>query len=173
MIIAWEVGTPYGTVLRAIKDAGLSSTPLVGSNGNMTFAEMAQFASILPDDAYYPGAGYLAHEAATPDVRAAQQTFYAAAQRSGFPPDGPSGLAWDPAMIVIDIVRKLGTNATADQIRQAILHLHGYAGIMGTYDFRAADQRGLTVKDVMIYQWLKDQRVWQPASLGGGALLRR
>ena len=69
---------------------------------------------------------------------------------------------------MVDVLRKLGPNASASAIRAAIDRLHDYNGILGPYDFRTGDQRGLNVNDVLIYRWLGDAREWRPVSSGGG-----
>ena len=63
-------------------------------------------------------------------------------------PDEGDALAWDPALILVSALKKLGTNATAAQIQQYISSLTAFEGIDGTYNFTASqpDNRGLTIK---------------------------
>jgi hypothetical protein len=51
---------------------------------------------------------------------------------------------WDPARIIISGLRKLGPNATPEQLRDYIASLHSFAGVSGAYDFSVGDQHGLT-----------------------------
>lgn len=57
------------------------------------------------------------------------------AKSAGVKPDLGYNLAWDPTMLLVDALRKLGPDATALQLRDYILSLHGWAGINGVYDF--------------------------------------
>lgn len=168
LLIAWTSGTPFGTVLRGIKDAGLD-VPLATTNGNMTYAQMKQYAALLPKEVYFPGVAFLAGEAANPAMKRLQDAYYAAMKQQGIPPDTPSGNAWDPALIVIDAVRHLGTSATADQIRRYILGLHGYSGIGGVYDFRTGNQRGLGENAILVVRWDPAKETWVAVSRFGGA----
>ncbi len=81
---------------------------------------------------------------------------YDAMKAAGVTVDFQAGVPWDPAQIIVDAYRKLGTAATYEQIRQYILGLKDYAGISGVYDFSdrgAGVQRGLTSKDVLVMRW--------------------
>ena len=42
--------------------------------------------------------------------------------------DGATGLPWDPVMILVDALRTLGPDSTAEQIRADILHLRRLGG---------------------------------------------
>ena len=69
----------------------------------------------------------------------------------GLRPDiGASG-AWDPLSIVVSQLQALPDPVTAQQLRDAILGLHGYAGINGFYDFRVGNQRGLGLKIASLF----------------------
>ncbi|HXF34105.1 MAG TPA: hypothetical protein VN603_05990, partial [Candidatus Acidoferrales bacterium] len=67
--------------------------------------------------------------------------------------------------------RKLGTNATATQIRDFIANLKGWTGINGPYDFRAVPQRGLDVKAAVVVRWDTAKGTWIGVSKPGGAPL--
>jgi branched-chain amino acid transport system substrate-binding protein len=142
-IIAWANGPPFGTLLRGIKDAGISA-PIGASPGILIPAVIKQFAPLLPKELYFPGSGALTPESTPPGKqRDAQAAFYKAYRDSGDTPDFVSVSSWDPAMIVVDALKTLGADASADQIRNYIATLHGWVGILGTYDFRDGSQRGI------------------------------
>jgi branched-chain amino acid transport system substrate-binding protein len=174
-LVMWTSGQPFGTVTHAYTDAGMT-IPAFTTNANMSLTFMKQFSGFLPKDLYFPGLAYLAGpnpKEAAPQARAAIKRMYDAMKAAGVNVDFQAGIPWDPAQIVIDAYRKLGTTATYDQIRQYILGLKGYAGISGVYDFSdrgAGVQRGLTAKDVLIMRWDEGKAGWTPASkMGGGA----
>jgi branched-chain amino acid transport system substrate-binding protein len=62
-------------------------------------------------------------------------------------------LAWDPASAVIDGLRKLGPDASAQQLNDYLQHLRNWPGINGVYDFTAIPQRGIGVRDIVIDRW--------------------
>jgi branched-chain amino acid transport system substrate-binding protein len=173
-IVMWTSGQPFGTVTHAYTDAGLT-IPAFTTNANMSYSFMKQFAGFLPKELYFPGLAYLAGpapEQASPKARVAIKRFYDAMKASGATVEFSAGIPWDPAAIVVDAYRKLGTGASADQIRSYILGLNNYAGISGVYDFTdkgAGAQRGLSEKDVLIMRWDEAKSAWIPSSkMGGG-----
>jgi branched-chain amino acid transport system substrate-binding protein len=167
-LIAWTIGTPTGTVLRGVTDAGLD-IPMAISGANMTFPVMKQWAAILPKALYFPGVPYLAGITGSGQQRAAIQAFYDVTKAQGVQPDFQTGLIWDPAMLLITALRALGTDATATQIRDYIDKLHDFAGIAGVYDFRDGSHRGLAQKDVIIMRWDAANNNWVAVSRPGGA----
>jgi len=165
-LIAWTTGTPFGTVLRSASDDGLD-IPILTTNGNMTFAQMAQYTSFLPKELLFPGFAYVASEP-TPGMTPQQRDFIAAMKSAGIKPDFQSGMPWDPAMIVIDALRHVGADAPADKIRAYMAALHGYQGITGPYDFRDGTNRGLNEKGVVVMRWDGAKTMWIPVSHPGG-----
>jgi branched-chain amino acid transport system substrate-binding protein len=151
-VVVWASGTPFGTALRGIQDAGFD-VPVATSSANMSLAQMKQYAAFLPRELYFTGAGYLGNVAASAGERRAQSVYSAAMKANNIGSDLLSGFAWDPGAIVVDALRHLGANATSAQIRDYIEGLHGYAGISGTYDFRDGSQRGLKQNAITVYRW--------------------
>jgi branched-chain amino acid transport system substrate-binding protein len=169
--IAWSTGAPVATIFRAMLQAGLD-VPTATTDGNMTRAQMTQYQSFLPRQLYFPAAEWVvANDPKFPmeaDVGDKQKAFYAAFKHAGVQPDISSELAWDPAMIVVDILRKLGPDATAVKIRDYLVGLKGYAGVNGLYDFEAQPQRGLSVTNAVVTRWSADAKTWQVVSKATG-----
>jgi branched-chain amino acid transport system substrate-binding protein len=166
-LIVWSPGTPFGTALHAIQDVGLD-VPVMTTSANMIVAQMKSYGSFLPKDVYFQGTRYIA---GVPDAKdlGVMQTFSAAMKANGIPQDFQAGIAWDPAMIVIDALRKLGPNASGADLHASIEKLTSYVGITGTYDFHDGNQRGLTVNDLLIMRWDNDKSDFVAVSkLGGG-----
>jgi branched-chain amino acid transport system substrate-binding protein len=172
-IVMWTSGQPFGTVTHAYTDAGMT-IPAYTTNANMSYAFMKQFSGFLPKQLFFPGLAYLAGPSgaeAPLKARPAIKRFWDAMNAQKTPVEYSTGVGWDPAAIVLDAYKKLGTTATGDQIRDYILGLKDYPGISGVYDFTdktAGAQRGLTSKDVLIMRW--DGTTWLPASKMGGTL---
>jgi branched-chain amino acid transport system substrate-binding protein len=86
----------------------------------------------------------------------------------GQKPDEPAELAWEPGMLVAHALRALGPDASADQIRDFLAHLKGYAGVDGIYDFEKVPQRGLDVSNAVVTLWNKDAKTWEVVSKPAG-----
>lgn len=165
-LIAWSTGTPIATVFKGIIQAGLD-IPIATTDGNMTYAQMKQYAAFLPKQLYIPSPEWVQHEGALkldPAVEQAQKQFFDTFKAASVKPDIAATLAWDPAMIVIDALRHLGPNATAEQVRDYIANLKGFAGINGVYDFRKVPQRGIDVQGAVVTLWSPTHQAWELVS---------
>jgi len=164
-LIAWSTGAAIGTVFKAIAESGLS-IPVATTDGNMTYAQMTQYASFLPKELYIPSPQWLPNfpRNAAPAQVEAKQLFHLAFDSNGAKPDAPSSFAWDPAMLVVSALRKLGPDATAEQLRDYLVNLQGFAGINGIYDFKKTPQRGLDENSVDVTRWNPVEKRWDVVS---------
>jgi branched-chain amino acid transport system substrate-binding protein len=172
-MIAWSTGAPIATIFKSIIQAGLD-VPVGTTDGNMTHAQMTQYADFLPKQLYIPAAEWVTYSAGSakdPDVAKAQAHFAEVFKAAGQTPDVASALSWDPAITVVDALRKLGPAATATQLRDYLAKLKGYAGIDGVYDFTKEAQRGLNVEDAVVTLWNPATKNWEPKSQPAGAPL--
>ncbi|MGA2443109.1 MAG: ABC transporter substrate-binding protein [Xanthobacteraceae bacterium] len=170
---AWTVGTPLGTVFKGLIQAGINS-PIVISYGNQTYAQMEQYADFTPKQLYVPSSAWPPHPerlSLAPAVEAVQKNFYAAFKAAGLTPDVGATASWDPMMIVVDALRKLGPDATAEQLHDYLSHLKGYAGINGIYDFEKVPQRGLSDENAVVTLWNAGTKTWDVVSKPGGTPL--
>jgi branched-chain amino acid transport system substrate-binding protein len=169
-VIAWAAGTPTGTILRGMHDVGLDVPTLIG-NGNMIHAQLAQYAAFLPKVLFFPGRASLVYDPDAPaPVRAAAKTYFDAFKSIDAKPNFATALSWDPAMIVIDGLKKIGPNGTAAQLNDFIQHQNHWAGINGFYDFTTGNQRGLGLEAVVMDRWDPATSDFVIVSKGGGAL---
>jgi branched-chain amino acid transport system substrate-binding protein len=169
-IIAWTTGAPWGTLLHGINDAGLQ-VPIAGSPGDMVNAQMEQFASILPKTLIFPGVNGMVRNALHPGpVLDAQKVYYAALDGAHVRGDFGDLIVWDTSMIVVNALRKLGPDASADQIRSYILGLHGWPGVEGVYDFSDREQRGVGQNALFIATWDPASKNWLAVSRPAGYL---
>jgi branched-chain amino acid transport system substrate-binding protein len=168
-LLIWTTGTPLGTVLSGMQQLGMDNLPTMTTNGNASDAEMQRLASELPAQLYFPGAPFMAGvQSLTGQTKTEVQAFDEAMAASGQKvPDEGDALSWDPGLILVSALKKLGIGATAAQIHQYIDSLTGFAGINGTYNFTdpsIPDNRGLTITSVYVAQWNKSQGQWTAAS---------
>ncbi len=75
-------------------------------------------------------------------------------------------------LLIVDAYRHLGTDASAEQIRNYIFGLHGWAGVDGTYDFtdREHANRGLGQDAGIMYRWDPDAEQFTIVSKVAGYL---
>jgi branched-chain amino acid transport system substrate-binding protein len=175
VLVAWSTGTPIATVFKGIVQAGLD-IPIATTNGNMTYAQMAQYADFLPKQLYIAAPEWVQHQGLItldPAVEKAQQLYFDTYKAANAKPDIAASLAWDPAMIVVDALRHLGPNATAKEVRDHIAKLKGYAGINGLYDFPKMPQRGLDVDGAVMTLWSQAHQTWELVSKPTGIPLDR
>jgi branched-chain amino acid transport system substrate-binding protein len=165
VLVAWSTGGPIGTVFKAIHDAGLE-LPVATTNGNQTYAQMAQYAAFLPKELYIPAADFLksTHPVQASEASVAKDAFFRAFEGTDIKPDGPSTYAWDPALLVVSALRKLKVDASAEDLRAYLSTLKGVAGINGYYDFKAVPNRGLDESNVVVTRWDAAAQTWAVVS---------
>jgi branched-chain amino acid transport system substrate-binding protein len=174
--IVWSTGSPAGTVFRGLVQAGID-LPVGTTGGNMTYAQMKQFADFLPKDLYLPSSEWVVGgDPRIPldaGVVAKQKEYLAAFAEAGMKPDEGSILAWDPATILVDALRQLPETATAAVLRDHIVHLAGQPGAAGLYDYAKSPQRGLSLDDVLVTRWDRGGDKWTAVSQPTGTPLER
>ena len=172
-VIAWTTGTAMGNVLRAMKQANFD-VPLATSTGNLLYSFMERFAAVLPTELVFAGGPgmYLDDRLKLdPGVKAAVRERMAAFDAAGLKVDTSAETVWDPAMLVVQALRKLGPAATAAGVRDFIAGLDAWDGCYGKYDFKRSPQRGLDVSNAVIMRWRPERGVFEPVSQPGGAPL--
>ncbi|MGA2395521.1 MAG: ABC transporter substrate-binding protein [Candidatus Lustribacter sp.] len=172
-VIVWTAGTPFGTVLRNFNDVGLTM-PVETSNANSQVAQLMGYQAFLPKEMVMPGPAYLTPPSVqSAGLRKATAEFNAAFAADGKTPQpGSAPSVWDPANVVLSGLRKLGTEATADQLRQYILSVHDFSGVDGSYDFRNGDQHGLSDQSVVLVSFDPSKQTFSAVSGPGGVPLR-
>ena len=168
--LAYTTGTPLGTVLHAINDTGLT-LPVITLNSNMSYAQMSAYASFLPKDLYFTTLRSGVPEGTlSGPLRDAENAYLKAYRAINVRPDVGDVLAYDPTMMIVSALRKNGTHATAQQIRDYILNLHGYIGANGVYDFSSGDQRGIGQNSIVVARWDPAKNTWLQVSRPRGLL---
>jgi len=162
VLFAWTTGLGMGTILRAVSQVGLN-VPVVTSWGNMTYTQMKSWAGVMPHDVYFTTAPWPASPNAGVDARqaAALRELDRAFEAAGEKPDAGADVVWDPFMITVDVLRKLGPGASADQVRSALQNLKGYTGINGAYDFARYPQRGVGEANAVLTRWSPENGTWE------------
>jgi branched-chain amino acid transport system substrate-binding protein len=117
LLLAWATGTPAGTLLRSARDTGID-LPTITSTGNLNASFFKQFSAILPSNLFFAAVPYYAGDALNNEAtKAAIATMTNSLAAVGAKPDMIEMSAWDPAMLIVDALRKIGPDATADMLR--------------------------------------------------------
>ncbi|MGH7035624.1 MAG: ABC transporter substrate-binding protein [Stellaceae bacterium] len=152
-MVAWATGGTAGTLFRGAHDLALDF-PTVTSPGNLTGAFLKQYAPLLPPELIFPAVSYYGSGASTDAAtQAAVATLTSAITSVGAEPDMLTISAWDPAMLLVDAIRKLGTDVTAPTLHEYLVKLRGWTGVDGPYDFVANPQRGIGGQNVVMVRW--------------------
>lgn len=171
-LIAWVSGTATGTVFRGLTESAYD-VPVLTSNANATYGQMRQLAGVLPQRLYFAGLpSMMPNDIIDRATKKAVDTYDAALSSIGIVPEVVQSSAWDPALIVVDALRNLGTETSADRLRDYIANLHGWVGTNGPYDFRAFPQRGLGPSAAAVVRWDRTKGSWIAVSKPGGNPLR-
>jgi branched-chain amino acid transport system substrate-binding protein len=170
--IAWSTGTPIATIFKGIVQAGLD-VPVATTAGNMTYAQMHQYADFLPKQLLMDSTEWVVtdRKQLPPGVAAAQKRYFDAFAKAGVKPDVSSDLAWDPLMNVVAALRHLGPGATAEQVRAFLASQTALPGVDGVYDFVKVPQRGLGESSSVVTVWDAKADKWEPVSKAGGTPL--
>jgi branched-chain amino acid transport system substrate-binding protein len=153
-IFTWSSGTPMGTILHAVVDTGLDKIPLEISAANLNYRQLKDYGPMLPALAITgTNAMFSADLITDRAMKQAVGDMTTAIAAAGLRPDYLQSLAWDAGSIVVSALRKVGPDASAEQLRTYIANLRGFAGVNGVYDFRANPQRGLDVRGAYMVRW--------------------
>jgi branched-chain amino acid transport system substrate-binding protein len=171
-LLAWSTGSAAGTLFRSAHDAGID-LPTVTSPSNLNAAFFKQYGSLLPTNLYFAAVPYYATDAPTTQAtKAALATMTSSLAAVGAKPDMIEISAWDPGLLVIDALRKLGADASAAKLRAYLVNLKGWTGTNGPYDFRADPQRGVGESNIVMVRWDAQRDAGVAVSRLGGAPLR-
>jgi branched-chain amino acid transport system substrate-binding protein len=171
-IFGCTVGTATGTLLRGLRDAGIEGVPLMTNLGNLTNTALNEFSAEIPREMYFTAPRVYARDVSGPGpVRDAQLAFAKAFTAQGIDPDVGNNFPWDPAIVLIAGLRKLGPNVDAKSLLDYMESEHGFAGTNGIYDYRGGDQRGQSLTALVIVRWDPAKKHVYTVSHPGGAPL--
>lgn len=174
-LIAWSTGGQIANIFRAVFQAGLD-IPVATTPGNQQFQQLAEYKSFLPKELLIPCGYYPPHKGIVtldPQIEKVQEQMYQLLAAAHLKPDNATGTAWDPALIVISALRKIGPNATSAQIRDYIDSLTHFPGINGFYDFKKVPQRGINIRSAVVVRYEPTHQRWAWVSEPGGTPLKK
>ena len=171
-IVTWISGPPFGTVCRSVANAGLD-VDLLTSAGNVSYAQIAQYKSFLPQNTLFASQRFIATNLPAPAaVKRAQEQYFKAMAAVGVPkPDVLAAQAWNPVFAVVDALRKVPENATAQQVHDYIEQLDGFSGINGLMNYRDGSQRGESPESALVVRYDAGGPAFVAVSKPGGTPL--
>jgi branched-chain amino acid transport system substrate-binding protein len=173
IVLSFAGGTPFGTVLRNLNDGGVH-LPVLTSSANINRAQLDQYKSFLPPQLIFNGPIFeMQDQLGDRGLRDAVNILYSAYKAAGAELSPQSGFAWDPAVLIVAGLRKLGPSATPQQLRDYLLGLRKFPGVNGSYDFSIGDQHGLSADSLVFVSWDPNTRNFSLVSGPGGSPLRR
>lgn len=168
-LIAWTTGTGFGTILRGLRDAGMSDLPVLTTGGNMSYQQMEAYKDIIPQTLLFSVIPAVVPEAVTdPRTKRAVADFVGAFKPQGIRPDVGYAVSWDGTFLVLGAFKKYGFNATPVQIRDYINEQTNDVGSFGPMNFKLAPQRGLTKDTIIVARWDAQRDRWIAVSRPGG-----
>jgi branched-chain amino acid transport system substrate-binding protein len=167
-IVNYVTGTAFGTALRAFYEGGFTGY-IFASSSNAQKPQMQQYANFLPEKLIFGTLGFQMQGILPSGVRVAKTAYLDSIHQVGVSdPDIGNIVPWDPTMLVIDGLRKYGTNATAAQIFGYVMSVKNWAGIAGMYDFTTGNLRGVDPKSTGAMRWDKAKDEFVIISRPGG-----
>ncbi len=151
VIFASMTGTPLVNVLKALIQADVK-IPIAAPNSAMSYQFVKEYAAVLPKEIYFCVYSF-PEDGGFPQQAKAKKKFFASFAAVGTRPDILDANVWDPLMMIVAGLRKLGVAATADQLRNYIDAQVGVPGVNGVFDFKKVPQRGLDVRSALIVSW--------------------
>jgi hypothetical protein len=129
----WTSGAALGTALTGVRDTGLDSLPIFAASSAMVWSQITGLSTVLPKTIYFVGFGFDSDKGRNDVSTRKLKAFDDAVTSAGMHIDGVTGLSWDGVAIVVDALRTLGPDATAEQLRAWIAAQKNYPGISGLY----------------------------------------
>jgi branched-chain amino acid transport system substrate-binding protein len=140
------------------------------SIANLNPRALTQYSSFVPADLLMPAPPNVVDVSSDRQMRAQQIALAEALRSSDGGRNGQSSYSWDAAMLIREALQKVGPDASAEQYREWFAALKGFPGAAGVYDFVDGEQRGLSIKDLLLVRWDREKNSMVSASKMGGAL---
>jgi branched-chain amino acid transport system substrate-binding protein len=174
-VFSYTNGAPMGTVFRALKEVA-PNIPILACACDLSYVLMDRFADVLPNEV-----NVLAFPAYAPDtmprsnpVRRSVDAMYDALKTAGLKnPEIGTVVQWNQANLAVSALRKLGTNATAQQVRDYFNSLTAYPGVLGLLIYKDVPQTGAVKGWVLIVRWDPAAHQFVPISKPGGEPLKK
>ena len=152
-VLMWTAGREAATVAKnaVALDLGI---PLIGSHGNAR-VEFIDGAGDAAEDFVFSAGKILVPEAYGQDSEeyaVATDFIERYTERFGVAPDTFAGHAYDGLHLVVEAMKRLPEEFTAEELRDEIENTSGFVGIGGVFTFSPTDHNGLSDDDLVMYR---------------------
>ena len=168
-LISWNLGTAFSTVAHGLHESGLDALPLIEAGGNASANQVKALAGFMPTDMHFLVSPIWAEDSRVPKAVKDQETLFRRVMHdAGLPSDGAYASDWDITMVVIDALRHLPPDPSAEQVRNYIAHIDHLVQPNGIYDFRFGNQSGAGQTIFILVHWDPAANRFASSSAPGG-----
>ncbi len=163
VILVWGTNPAPAIIAKKMKDKGID-LPYVGSHGiaNQEFIKLAGDAA---EGVVFPAGKILVYEKVL-EPGSEEYEFireFAQAYRSkyGIEINTFAGHGWDAILIITEALKRVGPDATPEELRDEIERTQGLIGADGVFNYSPQDHNGLSPEDLVMVKIVGAK--WEPA----------
>lgn len=152
-LVVWSTGTPVDVALKGIQQLGIN-LPVATTDGNLSNTFLQRIADYTPQTLLIPATRDFWWDTlpANDPARALEQYYHDQYEsRYNETPDFGPGVGCDAVLLIGQALKQAGSTDPA-RVKDALEHIDGFTGVLGTYHMSADDHRGLQLQDVAIVQ---------------------
>lgn len=163
VILVWGTNPGPAIIAKRMRDKGID-LPYVGSHGiaNQEFIKLAGEAA---DGVVFPAGKMLIYEKVlepgSPEYEFIKDFDEAYREAYGEPINTFAGHGWDAILIITEALKRVGPDATPEELRDEIERTEGLVGTAGIFNYSPQDHNGLSPDDLIMVKIVNSQ--WEPA----------
>ncbi|WP_458011841.1 ABC transporter substrate-binding protein [Candidatus Solincola sp.] len=163
VILVWGTNPGPAIIAKRMRDKGIN-LPYVGSHGiaNQQFIQLAGEAA---NGVVFPAGKMLIYEKVlepgSPEYEFIKDFDEAYREKYGQPINTFAGHGWDAILIITEALKRVGPDATPEELRDEIERTEGLVGTAGIFNYSPQDHNGLSPDDLVMVEIVNSQ--WEPA----------
>lgn len=163
VILVWGTNPVPAIIAKRMRDKGIN-LPYVGSHGiaNQQFIQLAGEAA---NGVVFPAGKMLIYEKVlapgSPEYEFIKDFDQAYKEEYGQPINTFAGHGWDAILIITEALKRVGPDATPEELRDEIEKTEGLVGTAGIFNYSPQDHNGLSPDDLVMVEIVNNQ--WEPA----------
>ncbi|MGQ9476468.1 MAG: ABC transporter substrate-binding protein [Actinomycetota bacterium] len=163
VILVWGTNPVPAIIAKRMRDKGIN-LPYVGSHGiaNQQFIQLAGEAA---NGVVFPAGKMLIYKKVlapgSPEYEFIKDFDQAYQEEYGQPINTFAGHGWDAILIITEALKRVGPDATPEELRDEIEKTEGLVGTAGIFNYSSQDHNGLSPDDLVMVEIVNNQ--WEPA----------
>lgn len=163
VILVWGTNPVPAIIAKRMRDKGIN-LPYVGSHGiaNQQFIQLAGEAA---NGVVFPAGKMLIYEKVlapgSPEYEFIKDFDQAYQEEYGQPINTFAGHGWDAILIITEALKRVGPDATPEELRDEIEKTEGLVGTAGIFNYSPQDHNGLSPDDLVMVEIVNNK--WGPA----------